>query len=191
MPRSNLNAGTGSVDGTPNTGIFDSLTGLDGCTVGTVVTSGVPASTADGNSGTLNLSAAGQTTSIDIVVQIATLQVSPNSVFVPAAGVTKSITVTALTANGTPVPGTLITGTCTASGGDSAAIALTPGSATTNGSGSAVFSAAASGFVAQGTDPTAGSGQCVFSTEGSASATVTFSGTITCGDFSPPTCGGN
>jgi hypothetical protein len=183
-----LAAGSGSVDGQAGSGTFAHLTGVDGCATGNVVTSGVPASTAGSNSGTLNLSAAGQQTQVGIVVQIATLQVSPNTVNVPKAGSTTSIKVTALTASGAPVPGTAITGTCTASGGDSATITLTPGSAITANDGVATFSAAAAGFVKEGDPPQTGTGQCVFTAPGNNSATVKFNGTSTCNDFSPPTC---
>lgn len=174
--------GTGSIDGVPSSGVFADLTDINGCSTGVVVTSGVPAGAAGGM---LNLSAAGQTTSVDISVQVATLQVSPNSVHVPTAGNTTSITVTARTAGGALVPGAVITGTCSASQGT---IVLTPSSAPTSAAGTAVFSAAAAGFVTTGTPPTSGTGSCVFSTPGSGSATVTFSGTPTCNDFSPPTC---
>jgi hypothetical protein len=183
-----LAAGTGSVDGKAGAGTFAHLTGLDGCATGNVVTSGVPASASGANSGTLNLSAAGQQAKVGVVVEIAALQVSPNSVSVPKAGNTTSIKVTALTASGTPVPNTAITGTCTASGGNNAAITLTPSTAATNNSGSATFSAAATGFVKEGNPPEAGTGQCVFSAGGSNSATVSFSGTSNCNDFSPPNC---
>ena len=187
--------GIGSVDGQTSSGTFAHLTGVNGCATGNVVTSGVPASAASGTSGTLNLSAAGKTTSVGISVQVATLQVAPNSVSVPAVGNTTMITVTARTASGGLVPGATITGTCSASGGLSATIVLTPGSANTGSAGTAVFSAVASGFVKPGTPgpppipPTTGTGTCVFTAVGSNSATVTFNGTATCSDFSPPTCG--
>lgn len=181
-----LAGGTGSVDGQSGSGTFGSLTDLNGCSTGTVVTSGVPASPAAGPDSKLNLAAAGQTTSVGIAVQVATLQVSPNSVSVPAAGKTASITVTARTASGALVPGALVTGTCTASGGDGAAIELSPGTATTGGAGTAVFSAVATKFVKPGTPPTTGTGQCVFAAEGTNDATVKFNGVATCSDVSPP-----
>lgn len=84
------------------------------------------------------------------------------------------------------MPGAVVTGTCTASGGDGAAIALSPETATTNSAGIAQFSSEATGFVKQGDPPETGTGQCVFSTQGSGSATVKFTGVATCGDISPP-----
>ena len=181
--------GTGSIDGVASTGFFADLTNTSGCSTGVVVTAGVPAGAAGGS---ITLSAAGQTTSIKISVQVATLQVSPNSVRVPTAGNTTAITVTARTASGSLVPGAAIAGTCSASGGG--AIVLTPATASTSSAGTAVFSAVATGFVTAGTPgpppipPSTGSGTCTFSTPGSNSATVTFSGAATCNDFSPPTC---
>jgi uncharacterized repeat protein (TIGR02543 family) len=62
--------GNGSVDGTPNTGTFDHLTGLDGCTQGTSVTSGIGGSSAGGTAGTLTISAAGQSQDITITAPI-------------------------------------------------------------------------------------------------------------------------
>jgi len=63
--------GTGSVDGTPNTGTFDHLTGVDGCAVGSATTTGVPgSSTGGGNAGTLTISAAGQSFDITITAPI-------------------------------------------------------------------------------------------------------------------------
>lgn len=181
-----LAAGTGSVDGQSGSGTFTNLTDLNGCSTGTVVTTGVPATPADGPNSKLNLGAAGQTTSVGIVVEVATLQVAPNNVSVPAAGRTAVITVTARTADGTAVPGAVITGTCSASGGDGAAIALSPGTATTGGAGTAAFTAAATKFVKPGDPPETGTGQCVFSAEGTNNATVQFNGVSTCSDVSPP-----
>jgi hypothetical protein len=59
-------AGSGSVDGTPNTGTFDHLTGVNGCATGQVVTSGIPGAAGGGDAGTLDISAAGQTQSVTI-----------------------------------------------------------------------------------------------------------------------------
>jgi uncharacterized repeat protein (TIGR02543 family) len=73
-------AGSGSVDGTPNTGTFDHLTGLDGCTQGTSVTSGIGGSSAGGTAGTLTISAAGQSQDITITAPIVhTLTINVNA----------------------------------------------------------------------------------------------------------------
>lgn len=185
-----LHGGTGTVDGNA-TGVFADLTDTTGCAKGTVVTSGLPASDTGSTSGTLNLTAAGQATSVGIVVNIATLQVSPNTVFVPSTGNVTNIKVTARTADNTLVPNTTITGACTASGGQSATIGLVPATAATGGDGSAaVFQATSAGFVLDGAPPTTGTGQCVFTAPGNKSATVTFQGVATSCDFSPapPSC---
>ncbi len=186
-----LTAGTGSVDGTAGTGAFAHLTGTDGCSTGTVVTSGLPVTAAGGSSGTLNLSAAGQTTTVDIVVQIASLQASPNSVTITCSGsVTKSVTVRALAADGTPIAGAAIAATCTASGGSGATLTPNPASGTTDANGRAVFAITANGFVSDdGT--TFGSGSCVFASTADATrtATVNFAGSQS--SFSPPIVCGN
>lgn len=186
-----LAGGTGSVDGSNGSGLFAALTDTSGCSTGKVVTSGVPATPSEGPNSKLMLGAAGQTTSVGIAVQIATLQVSPNTVSVPAAGRSTAITVTTRTAEGVPVPGAVITGTCSASGGDEATIALSPSSTATGANGSASFTAQASKFVKAGNPPDVGTGQCVFSADGVGSGTVTFNGVSTCDDFSPPdpSCG--
>jgi hypothetical protein len=75
--------GTGSVDGTPNAGTFDNLTDLDGCTTGTVVTSGVGGSES-GTAGTLDLSAAGQTAQVEITAPV----IRTLTVIVDASGAT-------------------------------------------------------------------------------------------------------
>lgn len=181
-----LAAGTGSVDGKSGSGTFANLTDTTGCSTGKVVTSGVPATPSGGPNSKLTLSAAGQMTSVGIAVQIAILQVSPNTVSVPAAERSAAITVTTRTAEGALVPGAVINGTCTASGGDGATINLSPTTATTGANGTASFTALASKFVKAGTPPQIGTGQCVFSADGVGSGTVTFNGVPTCDDFSPP-----
>lgn len=187
-----LASGTGSVDGTAGTGAFAHLTGTDGCSTGTVVTSGVPVTAAGGTSGTLNLSAAGQTTSVDIIVQIASLQASPNNVTITCSGsVTQNVTVRALAADGTPIAGAQIAATCTASGGSGAALTPTPATGTTDANGRATFAIAASGFVSD--DGTQfGSGTCTFASTADSTRTVTVNFAGSESSFSPPlACGGS
>lgn len=74
--------GTGSVDGNGNAGTFDRLTGVDGCTVGSAVTSGIPGASAGGDAGTLTINAAGQTQDITItapVIVTLTVVVTPDT----------------------------------------------------------------------------------------------------------------
>jgi len=59
-------SGSGSVDGTANTGTFDDLTDLTGCSTGTVVTTNVAATASGGTAGVLNIAAAGQTGQVEI-----------------------------------------------------------------------------------------------------------------------------
>jgi hypothetical protein len=184
--------GTGTVDGRAS-GSFANLTGVNGCAVGEVETSGVPATDGEGGvSGTLVIGAAGQTTSIGIVVQIAALQADPNSVPVACSGTSRSIRITARSAQGAAVPNTPISGSCSASGGANATISLTPANANTNADGVATFNVRASGFVGAGSDggpPTVGEGQCTFTAPGNRSVTVDFRGFATAEDFSPPDAG--
>jgi hypothetical protein len=62
--------GTGNVDGNGNAGVFDHLTGLDGCVVGSATTQDVPGSSAGGDAGTLTINAAGQTADITITAPV-------------------------------------------------------------------------------------------------------------------------
>jgi hypothetical protein len=187
----NLTAGTGSIDGSAGAGIFDSLTGIDGCAVGTVVTSGLPVTAAGGNSGQIVFAAAGATSDpVDLVVQISALQASPNSVAINCSGSQPTtISVRALGPDGSPLPGVDVAAVCTASGGDGAALAVDPSSATTGSNGSAVFVVTASGFVGTGTPPATGTGQCTFSASGdsSRSVTVNFHGVVS-GPSPVPVC---
>jgi hypothetical protein len=73
-------AGSGSVDGTPNTGTFRRKTDTTGCATGSVTTSGVAASSSGGDAGTLDISAAGQSASVTITAPaIKTLTVNVNA----------------------------------------------------------------------------------------------------------------
>ena len=64
--------GTGSVDGNGNAGVFDDLTDLSGCTVGSATTQGIPGSSAGGDAGTLTINAAGQSQDITITAPVIT-----------------------------------------------------------------------------------------------------------------------
>ena len=183
-----LTAGSGSLDGTAGTGFFDHLTDQTGCVQGSVVTTGLPVSTADGSSGQLVASGAGATSDpIDIVVQLAALQASPNAVAVNCSGSqTSIIEIRAVGPDGSPLPGVDVEAQCTASGG--ATLAATPATGTTGDDGTIDFSIAASGFIGTGTPPTIGTGQCKFVATGTArSVTVQFAGNPN-PPSPPPTC---
>jgi hypothetical protein len=183
--------GTGKIDGQSGSGVFSSLTGVDGCASGAVVTSGLPATAPGGNSGQIVFTGAGATSSpIDIVVEIQALQASPNAVAVSCtSSQNETILVRALGADGTALQGVDIAATCSASGGSSASLAATPASGTTGADGSVSFNVLASGFVGSGTPPTLGQGECKFSAaNGARSVTVRFAGVA--GSVSPPpVCG--
>jgi hypothetical protein len=182
-----LTGGTGSIAGSPpGSGALGQPTGLNGCVNAVVTTSGVPISAAGGNSGTLTFNAGSATATVDIVVQLASLQASQTCVAVNKDPQTSTITIAALSTGGTTIPGVAISAACTASGGNAAALTATPANATTGANGSATFSITATGF--PGASPP-GTGQCVFTSAGgtSQSVTVTFGGVNAGGSgFSPP-----
>lgn len=185
-----LAGGTGTVDGTSVRGTIGSRTGADGCADATVKTTGLAESSAGGNSGEVIFMAVGAEATIEILVEVATLQVSPAMVNVPHGGVSGSITITARAADGSPVPGAVITGTCSASGGDNADISPASFTATTGQNGTVIHSYTATGFVKLGTDPAtdpavAGHGQCTYTSASNRSVTVPFNGVPTNCDFSP------
>jgi uncharacterized repeat protein (TIGR02543 family) len=62
--------GSGNVDGNGATGVFDHLTGTNGCATGTATTSGIPAAASGTSGGTLTISAAGQSADIDITAPV-------------------------------------------------------------------------------------------------------------------------
>lgn len=188
-------SGTGTVDGISGHGTINRRTGADGCADATVVTSGLPESEADGNSGQITFAAAGAESTIDIVVEVAVLQASPASVSVPQTGISGNITLRALAADGTPVPGAVITGTCTASGGDGASISPASFTGTTGADGRTVHPYRAEDFVKLGSNPISdppqvGNGECTYTSASNRSVTVPFMGVASNCSFSPlpPEC---
>jgi hypothetical protein len=181
-------SGTAKVDGTTGSGSLGSLTDTTGCAVASVTTSGVAPSTSQGGGGELKFCSGALCATVSVVVNIAVLQVSPSKVFVSSAGATVDITITALDTFGNKVPGAVITGTCSASGGNGATILPSSFTGTTDATGSVVDTVIASNFVKTGNPPVTGTGQCQFTSSGAASATVTFIGQASCVDFSPSTC---
>jgi len=184
-----LTQGIGRVDGVAGSGFLGTSTGANGCAIANVVTTGLTASSPGAPSGILTFSLGGATTTVDIVVNLASLQVSPNIVLVPSGGITRTITITSIDTLGNPVTGVPISGTCTAA----APATLTPASFT--GLTTATHTVTAAGFVIPGSagppivPPQSRSGTCTYTTPQGLSATVTFLGAIQPGDcdFSP--CG--
>ena len=169
-----LSTGTGSIDGSAGAGVFAQLTGTDGCAVGNVVTSGLPVTPATGNSGQVVFTGAGATSNpVDFVVQVASLQASPNAVPVNCTGTqTTLIAIKALGIDGAAMPGVNVTAACSASGG--ATLTPNPSSAKTDGSGIAAIAVAAANFVdGSTTPPKYAEGQCTFTSEGGVSRSVT------------------
>jgi hypothetical protein len=178
-----LNQGTGSVDGVTGSGLLGSSTGANGCVIANVVTSGLGASTDGAPSGVLTFGLGGLTASVDIVVNLATLQVSPSLVVVGPTGRNFAITISARDTGGNAVSGVAISGACTTQGG--ATIDPSAFSGITGANGTTVHSGSAAGFTDAGPPITqTGSGQCTYSTAEGLSATVQFVGTGACG-FSP------
>ncbi|UXI67876.1 hypothetical protein [Tahibacter amnicola] len=186
--RFQLTGGTGTVDGNTSPGYLDSLTGPDGCAVANVVTQNVPASNDQTTgSGTVTFTVAGISRSVTIVVNVATLQVSPANVTVNNNPENATITIRALDDQGAGLPGVQINGSCTASGGAGASLTVTPTSGTTNSSGVLTVVATATGFGATTAGGAPGQGVCTFTTTSGLTGSVRFNG-VACDDFSPPTC---
>jgi hypothetical protein len=166
----NLPSGTGSIDGHAG-GAMDHLTGVDGCTAGTVVTAGLPVTGAGGDSGSVVFTGAGATSDpVTFVVAIAALQANPNAIPVNCQGdYTATVAIRALSAAGSPLAGATINAVCSGTG-----LAVDPASSTTNASGTATFSVTATDFA----DPPQ-IGDCTFSSDGGQSVTVRVFGSVT------------
>ena len=170
-----LTSGTGTVDGQTGSGALVHPTGVDGCVDAAVTTSGLPLSTAGGNSGTLTFSAGGSSAAIDIVVQLAFLSASPAAICA-AASPGATVTVTAYSTAGGAVSGVALSATPTTTSGTS--ISVNPTSATTDATGSALF---------QVIGDATSKGNVVFAATGGGSQSVTVN--VGTGSVSP-ICGG-
>jgi hypothetical protein len=150
-----LSPSQGSVDGQSGSGLVSALTGLNGCTVASVTTSGL---TEDGAS--VSFSAVGQTETVDIEVGTLILTADPPSLL----GGSAIITLRLVDAGGAPVPGVQLTGACTSAGG--AFISTEPANGTTgvtNANGEAPFSILATNINQAGAT---GSGNCRYQVPG-------------------------
>jgi hypothetical protein len=165
--------GTGSIDGTASNGLLANTTDADGCVDGNVVTSGLPISSADGNSGQIVFTGAGASTTIDIVVQLAALQASPNSLAVTCLPFSAPVAIRAIDQGGAPVPNVTVTGTCTTG------ITVTPGSSTTGSDGVASFAVQVSAALSA-------DGQCTFTAAGTTRSVVVPVRSASGGSWSPP-----
>jgi hypothetical protein len=165
---------TGSVDGVTGSGLVATPTGVDGCTVANVTTTGV---STEGGSVVFNVGAAEQT--VQIVRDALVLQARPSVI---TSG-SQLVTLTLLNAAGQPQPGYQITGTCTGTNGT--VVALSNGPGVTNANGQTTVQVTSTNLDQIGS---AGGGSCTFSTvDGSATTTVLIIGQDVCDQgFSPP-----
>lgn len=166
-----LPSGTGSIDGSAGGGVFDDLTGTDGCATASVTTSGLPVTSGDGDSGSVTFSGAGATSDpVPFVVQIASLQASPNAIPVNCQGeYSTTVQIKALSASNSPLGGATINASCSGNG-----LSVDPASATTGASGTASFTITATDFA----DPPQ-NGTCTFTADNGRSVTVRVFGAST------------
>jgi hypothetical protein len=177
---SNLNGGTGTVDGVSTGGTTADPTGPDGCVTVEARTVGmVPPATGGSTDGPLLTFSAGTATAeVDIVTGSVLLSASPTT-FTGDGG--RQVQLTLTDSEGNPVEGAIITGTCTVTG-TGGSLNITTAPPPTNAQGQAFAIVTASGFnVVTATGPT---GTCTFRA-GAATATITWASQDTCELFSP------
>lgn len=169
--------GNGTVDGVAGLGTLANPTGPDGCSIATVVTSGV---SEDG--GEVVFSVGGAEATVSIVRGDLILQANPTFI----TEFDEIVTLTLINGSGAPQPGYLIVGSCTGENGT--IVQLFNGPGTTNANGQTTVRVSSSNLNQIGQ---AGGGSCEFSTtDGSATATVTIQGRDICDtEFSPPPAG--
>jgi hypothetical protein len=170
---------TTTVDGQTGTGVLTGLTGTAGCTTATVVTAGVansvqaPSITFFGVGGSAIVTVTPPTISL--------LQAFPSSFFGGNGG---PVRLRLINGNGEPIPGVLITGTCTGTGG--AQILLTEPPGITNGLGETLARISA---INLDQPQSAASGSCTFAAAGgSPTTTVSLQGVNLCSIFFSPLC---
>ena len=178
-----LGGGTGSVDNVTGTGTTATPTGVDGCLVARVRTSGLTGT--DTDAGVIFSSGDAQIVDVKITTG-ATAQnvvnVSPSSLSADGGTVTIRVTDSA----GTPLPGLPIQVTCTATGDGAGLSSTIPNVTDANGNSTALITA--TNFNGIGSS---GKGECKF-TVGGSSAIVNVAGIDLCtaaGGFGPPPAG--
>ena len=178
---SDLGGGTGKVDGVQTAGVTSDPTGPDGCVTVDVQTLGMvpPGGGGSGGTPTLTFSAGDAEDEVEIITGAVLLSAAPTN-FTGDGGRQVQLTLTA--ADGSPIQGAVINGTCTVSG-TGATLNVTSQGAPTNAQGQTIAIVTASGFAITGgaTGPT---GTCVF-TAGAATATITWGAADICSLFSP------
>lgn len=171
---------TTTVDGQSVEGVLTNFTGASGCTTATVTTAGIV--NANQAPSILFFGVGGSATVTVVPPSISFLQAFPSSFFGGNGG---PIRLRLFDGNGQPIPGVLITGVCTGTGGAQLFLTQTPGITNAQGETQATV-------VAVNLDQPQGQGggQCVFTAAGgSPSTTVNFQGINICSIFFSPACG--
>lgn len=181
-------AGQGSVDGHPASGLLDTFTGAYGCTTGLVKTESITTSgTLDQNGNLLGpgviFSAGGTSVAVPIIgPEDLILLASPSSL----GGGGGTVTLTLIDGAGNPVSGVQITGTCEAD--DEARILLENGPGVTDENGQTTAEVDARGMNGYGDFHT---GECIFATAGhEPTVTVPVKGIDLCTLYIPGTSPG-
>ena len=170
---------TTTVDGQTGSGVVRAPTGANGCTTATITTAGI----ANGaQAPVITFFGAGQSATVTVVPPtISFLQAFPSAFFGGNGG---PIRLRLFDGNGNPIPGVLITGVCTGTGGAQLILSMPPGVTNANGETQATV-------IAINLDQPGGSGggACIFTAAGGTpSTTVTFQGVDICSIFFSPIC---
>lgn len=176
----NLNGGTGRVDGVTTAGVSTSPTGPDGCVDVSVQTLGMVPSGAGGSMPQVIFSVGAAEAPVDIITGSVILSASPTA---HAGDGGRLIQLTLTAADGTPIQGAVITGTCTVNGAGTLSITNPPQGTNAQGQTTTVVTANGFSLLGAAAGPT---GTCTFSTVGgAATATVTWTSQNLCELFSP------
>ncbi len=169
----NVSSGSGSVDGNGPNGTLDDVTGLDGCVIAHVTTTGLAGSINGGNSGNVQFTVGSSTATVNIIVNLAALQANPGFFTLPCTGSwSKAVAVVARDQLGNPTPNQPIEVTCTNA-------TPNPSNGVTDANGT--FITTLTGTWTAGTSVT---GSCTFKATGTTStAIINFAGTS---GVSPP-----
>ncbi|GMU43592.1 MAG: hypothetical protein IT479_12795 [Xanthomonadales bacterium] len=167
------------VDGQANEGVVNAPTGTSGCTTATVTTAGVANAV---QAPSITFFGVGGSDVVNVVPPaISFLQAFPSAFFGGNGG---PVLLRLFNGNAEPIPGVLITGACTASGGAQIQLLEPPGVTNAQGETTARITA-----INLDQPQGAASGECVFTAAGgSPSTTVTMQGINLCSIFFSPLC---
>ena len=170
---------TTTVDGQSGSGVVANPTGPSGCTTATITTSGVANAA---QAPVITFFGAGGSDTVTVVAPtFSFLQAFPSAFFGGNGG---PIRLRLFDGNGNPIPGVLITGVCTGTGGAQLILSVPPGITNANGETTATVIA-----INLDQPQGVGGGQCVFTAAGgSPSTTVRFEGVDVCRIFFSPVC---